>query len=140
MRTLRGLRFVAAMTLLRATFAFGVAPGEKVDEKQQETLGRLFFTPAQRAVLDYRRHQPLPKVRKEEDAPVIVNGRVLRSSGAGTVWINGIAEDRRSEDDADARHVTIERSGGRVRVKVGQTLDPKREAMSDAAADVIRTH
>jgi len=124
---------------LRADFAFCAAPGEKADEQQREALGRHFFTPAQRAALDHRRRQPPPKPRKE-DLPVIVNGRVLRSSGTGTVWINGAAEDRRSEADADVRHVTIETAGGRVRVKVGQTLDPKRQEESDAAADVIRTH
>ena len=146
MRASRLLRCFAAMALLQANFAFCAAPGEKedkrlqTDEKQREALGRLFFTRAQRAALDHRRHQPLPKVRNKEDAPVIVNGRVLRSSGEGTVWINGVPEDRRSEDDADARHVTIERPGRRVRVKVGETLDPTRGEVSDAAADVIRAH
>lgn len=45
-------------------------------------LGRLFFTPAQRAQRD---GQHLPTTVK-------VNGMVQRDGGVRTVWINGIAQ------------------------------------------------
>ncbi|MDD2776153.1 MAG: hypothetical protein PHU06_09365 [Gallionella sp.] len=51
---------------------------------EEATLGRLFFTPAQRAQRDARHISP----------PVVsqVNGIVQRDGGVRTVWINGVAQ------------------------------------------------
>lgn len=56
-----------------------------------EELGRLFFTPAQRAELDARRRARVP----DRPAAAVVapttklDGYVKRSSGPSTVWVNG---------------------------------------------------
>jgi hypothetical protein len=61
---------------------------------QAEDLGRLFFTPEQRAALDAK-----------------------RSGGRSTVFING---DAMLEGTADAPVVDPERRGGRLRVPTGE--------------------
>jgi len=60
---------------------------------QAQELGRLFFTPDQRAALDARRKARVPD--KPAAAPVTespvmrVDGAVRRSGGKSTVWVNG---------------------------------------------------
>jgi len=60
---------------------------------QAQELGRLFFTPEQRAALDERRRARVPD--KPAAAPVTespitrVDGAVRRSGGKSTVWVNG---------------------------------------------------
>jgi len=103
-------------------------------------LGRLFFTPAQRATLDNARKQ---NVRTEigNDNPdaassalpqnIIVNGLVRRSDGKNTVWVNNrpITERQSSGVDvvtdrnANRVKLTVPDSGHSVDLKVGQTLD-----------------
>jgi hypothetical protein len=58
---------------------------------QAEPLGRLFFTPAQRAALDQRRQLPLQAEDASRSGPAVlaVNGQVRSSSGRHTTWING---------------------------------------------------
>jgi hypothetical protein len=66
--------------------------------QQQEPLGRLFFTPAQRSSLDVARSQrartTLATERTEEQAApqeqtITYGGMVRRSDGGSTVWLNG---------------------------------------------------
>ena len=61
-----------------------------------EELGRLFFTPERRQLLDRQRQLNIQE-RKEvpEDPTLTINGVVTRSSGKRTVWINGIAQDEK---------------------------------------------
>jgi hypothetical protein len=96
-----------------------------------DDLGRLFFTPQERRELDRRRANDLAG----EDAPAVeslvtVNGRVTRSSGRTTTWINGVAHED-ADRSGDPARVTVERGGTRVPVKVGQTLDRSRGAIQD---------
>jgi hypothetical protein len=66
-------------------------PGGVVAE---EALGRLFFTPEKRELLD--RQRALNMLESEviaEDPQIVVNGQVRRSSGKRTTWINGQAQD-----------------------------------------------
>src|SRR3954470_17631325 len=59
---------------------------------QCQEVGRLFFTPEQRASLDARRKARVPDkpAAAAVAAPVTrVDGYVSRSSGPSTVWING---------------------------------------------------
>jgi hypothetical protein len=60
-----------------------------------QELGRLFFTPEHREMLDRQRELDLPERQEieEEDPPLTVDGVVTRSSGRRTVWINGVARD-----------------------------------------------
>lgn len=63
-------------------------------QAQQEPLGRLFFTPQQRAALDRQRqlNRNFVPNATENDASLTINGEVRRSSGRGTRWINGEAQ------------------------------------------------
>ena len=61
---------------------------------EQEPLGRLFFTPQQRAALDRQRQLNrnfIPNAPDTETAQTL-NGEVRRSSGRSTRWINGEAD------------------------------------------------
>ena len=62
---------------------------------QAQELGRLFFTPEQRAALDARRKARVPDKPAAASAveqPVTrVDGAVRRSGGRSTVWVNGEA-------------------------------------------------
>jgi hypothetical protein len=60
---------------------------------QNETPGRLFFTPQQRAALDRERALGLSQRSPntlDDDASYIFDGEVRRSSGKNTRWINGV--------------------------------------------------
>lgn len=73
----------AASTFLLLAMASTASP-------QSEPLGRLFFTPDQRAVLDRQRQRnPNSALVSNESARLTLNGRVIRSSGRNTEWING---------------------------------------------------
>ena len=85
------MRTAAALTallagLLGATFATNAGAQE---------LGRLFFTPEQRAALDARRKARVPDkpaATPQVESPVTrVDGAVQRAGGRSTVWVNGEA-------------------------------------------------
>jgi len=60
---------------------------------QAQELGRLFFTPEQRAALDARRKARVPDkpaATPQAESPITrINGAVQRSGGKSTVWVNG---------------------------------------------------
>ena len=101
------MRFLAFLLLLLANSA------------EAQELGRLFFTPEQRAALDARRKARVP------DRPAVttvspttrLDGYVKRSGGRSTVFVNG---DAMLEGTADAPVVDPERRGGRVPVPAGE--------------------
>lgn len=65
-----------------------------------EPLGRLFYTPEERARIDQGTgHAPQAEARP---APPVINGIVRRSNGEGTVWIDGEAQHGRIRQSADA--------------------------------------
>ena len=70
-----------------------------------QELGRLFFSPAERDALDARRSERSGSAPAAVQAPVRIDGYVLRSGGPSTVWVNG----------------SVDRSNGRARA--GNTLD-----------------
>lgn len=91
-----------------------------------QELGRLFFTPQQRAELDRLRQSNATEMQTVVESAVTVNGQVTRSSGKTTTWINGVPQ-----DDTHGS-----REPGRVRLdtgalKVGQTLDRVRGEVQD---------
>lgn len=61
---------------------------------EQEALGRLFFTPQQRAELDRQRllNPGLNTGTMDQPGSQTINGEVRRSSGRNTRWINGEAQ------------------------------------------------
>ncbi len=59
----------------------------------EDDLGRLFYTPAQRAALDAGKRIDKPKSAKAAPRPrgparITFNGTVIRSDGERTLWIN----------------------------------------------------
>lgn len=106
-----------------------------------EGLGRLFFSPEQRAQLEQDRarniaaganssalkEQENTEVAGEEDSTssvLTVNGIVQKRGGTRTVWINGVAQRADSSAERTPESVTVVIPGKTqpVRVKVGQQL------------------
>lgn len=128
---------VAAAWLL-GVLAMLPAPG------QAEELGRLFFSPAERAALDARRGADAAPGEPAR-APLRVDGYVRRASGATTVWVNGVPRAAPAPREAapgdqrpgDAGSVSIP-ARARERgtpVRVGATLDPSSGAQRDLLRD-----
>jgi len=93
-----------------------------------EELGRLFFTPEQRAMLDLARRtqsSAAPSADASSDG-VTLSGIVTRSDGRQTVWINGRPQPAGAAGgrSSSAASIPLPGGGGQVRLRVGQTLDP----------------
>ena len=100
-----------------------------------ESLGRLFFTPAQRNSLDAGKK--LKGAAGQPPAPsgprmTTLNGVVTRSDGESTVWVNGRAVGRNgtpsvkasaSTSDPAAARLDLRDAKNPVRLKVGQRFD-----------------
>jgi len=101
-----------------------------------QELGRLFFTPEQRAALDARRKARIPDkpAAVVPESPVTrIDGFVRRDGGRSTVWLNGaptpehvqpegirIAPGKR---DPLGVSVTVGEESRHFELKVGQKLD-----------------
>jgi hypothetical protein len=126
-----------------AACMFGAAGLSGPAAAQQEAMGRLFFTPAQRSSLDVARSQraraTLSTERTEEqpavpqEQTITYGGAVRRSDGKSTVWINGRPV---TEQEAAAGATVVGRvgadgsvslqvpqSGRSVQLKPGQSLE-----------------
>jgi hypothetical protein len=113
-----------------------------------QELGRLFFTPEQRAALDARRNARLPD---KPSAVVVspttrVDGYVKRSAGKSTVWLDGEAlpdgvqpEGLQLRRGGDASRVTVilGEDGRRVELRVGQTLDQSTGDVKDVIGNGV---
>lgn len=92
-----------------------------------QELGRLFFTPEQRAAMDARRKARVPD--KPAAAPAVaspttrLDGYVRRSDGRSTVWVNGERADEASPRSDGRVPVTVGESEARVPLKPGEELD-----------------
>lgn len=97
--------------------ALSVAPSSEA-----AGLGRLFFTPEQRAQLESGQQ---PDV-ETPDAPrvISVSGIVQKHGGERTVWINGVAQLAGSGDESAPESVPIAIPGQSqpARIKVGQKM------------------
>lgn len=114
--------------------AFAIGMGLATVVSAQE-IGRLFFSPEQRAALDARRKARVPD--KPAAAPIVaspttrLDGYVRRSDGRATVWVNGAQADEASPQ-ADGRvPVVVGESEARVRLKPGEVLDRGSGEVSD---------
>lgn len=85
-----------------------------VSHTAEQTLGRLFYTPAQRAQLDSLRQQPAA-VDRDEPPIFTIDGEVRRSSGHDSHWRNG--EIQRSPLDKNQRSSI----GERIDRRTGET-------------------
>ena len=119
------------MRLALVILALALAPAPV----RAQELGRLFFTPEQRAALDARRKARVPdKPAAERPASPTtrLDGYVKRSDGPSTVWVNGeglletspeaprIGATRRDDGRVS---VPVGESGARVGLRPGETLD-----------------
>ena len=98
-----------------------------------QELGRLFFTPDQRAALDARRKARVPDkpaATPQVEQPVTrIDGAVRRSGGKSTVWVNGepIPESSRGEgarlQSQGNVSIPVGESAQRYELRPGETLD-----------------
>jgi len=99
-----------------------------------QELGRLFFTPEQRAALDARRRARLPdKPAAVAPSPTTrIDGSVRRSLGKSTVWVDGSAVPEgtqpeglriRRGGDPSRVSVIVGEDRRRIEMRVGETLD-----------------
>ncbi len=124
---MNGLRFAIALLL---TAPAAASPAQE--------LGRLFFSPHERAALDARRKaQPNDAGQSPGAAPrrTRVDGYVLRSEGESTVWLNGAPRARETRIARDregfGRVAVPGRAGG---LRVGESYD----GASGEVADLLR--
>jgi hypothetical protein len=96
-----------------------------------DELGRLFYTPDQRAELerDYRRSA---SAEGKAGGTLMINGIVQKNGGPRTVWINGVAQPagRSDERHPSSLPVAIPGKPARVEVKVGQRLQVDNPGLS----------
>ena len=132
------MKRLAPLALLLALMPAGPAAAQE--------LGRLFFTPEQRAALDARRAARLPdKPAAAAESPTTrVDGYVKRSSGKSTVWVDGEAmpdglqlEGLRVQRGNDPTRVTVTigEDGRRIVLRVGETLDRATGEVKDVIGD-----
>ena len=103
-----------------------------------DAIGRIFFTPAQRAQLDLARTQKIVVTQtKDEPIPEFVtySGIVRHSDGKATVWVNNKAMSDAELSTAQPLTGRIDRSGrillqapqasgaGQLQLKVGQSAE-----------------
>lgn len=87
-----------------------------------EELGRLFFTPEQRAQLDYSHARE--DISDNNDRALMLNGIVQRHGGKRTVWINGVPQQAGLSDEGTPESVMVPVPGKNrsVKLKVGQRV------------------
>ena len=114
------MKRIFVMAASSALVAAGIALAGVASAQE---LGRLFFTPEQRAALDARRKARVPDkpaATPIAESPVTrINGAVRRGDGKSTVWVNGetIAEDAQPDG---ARVTPRSTNAGRVSIPAGE--------------------
>lgn len=111
-----------------------------------EPLGRLFFSPDERAMLDRMRQKSSGNTLSATDQ-ITLNGLVRRSSGKTTAWINQLPQHENETTQgvvvqqgqtAKPSAVLLLPSGKKINLKAGQTFDAGkgkvREGYEDATA------
>lgn len=96
-----------------------------------EPLGRLFFTPDERAMLDRMRQKSSGSTLSATEQ-ITLKGLVRRSSGKSTAWINQVPQHEnetplgvavRQGNASKPSAVLLLPSGKQVQLKAGQTFD-----------------
>ncbi|MFZ5523788.1 MAG: hypothetical protein ACOY9D_06855 [Pseudomonadota bacterium] len=89
---------------------------------QAEPLGRLFFTPEQRAQLEHSKLQSNDSGNNSR--ALTVNGIVQKHGGKRTAWINGVPQQAGNSDERapDSLPVAVPGLSKPVKVKVGQRV------------------
>ena len=136
----------AASTSVFAADPPGAAPAQPpapIAQTQPPSLalGRLFFSPDERAAIDESRLRPAvvaaPEAKPLPPAPeyVTLNGVVRRSDGSTSVWLNNrLVEGRRTAEGLEVSNsrrapgpanvtVRVPQAGRSIDLRVGQRLD-----------------
>jgi hypothetical protein len=126
---------------MRRTLLALVLVGASAGHAAEPAVGRLFFTPAERAALEdarkrnIRAEQLAEEAAKRPKAPaardVTVTGVVMRSDGESFAWVNGKSVEGKTSDGLRVRHTAQPNKvlvydpdkGRMVQVKVGQRAD-----------------
>lgn len=129
----------------RALLAFvGLSLGIAASEPAGQELGRLFFTPEQRAALDERRRARVPDrpaAAAVASPTTRLDGYVKRSSGPSTVWVEGeslpegVPGTPRIDAAGNTVSVPVGEAGARVRLKPGEVLDRGTGEVRDVLGD-----
>ncbi len=107
-------------------------------------LGRLFFSPEDRAQLEHQRQRNVQESRSLEAGTIRLDGIVVRSSGKSTVWVNnqdtretGVVTSTSNKNPGQASLTTG--NDAPADLKVGVTLDRNtRETSGGLAAGEVR--
>lgn len=84
-------------------------------------LGRLFFTPERRQLLDRQRELHIQEKQDvSEDPALTINGVVTRSNGKRTVWVNGLAQNE-NEAPGDVILTPNRKNPGKVTVQTSES-------------------
>ena len=106
---------------LGALALLGVLTAPSCAQDATPALGRLFFSAAQRQMLDRQRQFNVKEV-VAADPTLTIDGVVTRSSGQRTVWINGVAVASARRDDP--AQVVVQAAGAKpVKARVGDSVD-----------------
>lgn len=123
------------------TAVVAAQPDAQSTRSAAPSIGRLFYTPAERAALDMaRRAKPAPQAPQAEAPPaapppqvVSYGGIVRRSDGKAMLWINNrLVEEKEALEGLNLKGkvrpdgaVTLQvpETGGRIEVKVGQSVE-----------------
>ena len=107
-----------------------LVPARAADSQE---LGRLFFTPEKRAILDRQRALNIQEARTLQGNTMSLDGVVSRSSGKGTVWINRQAQAEGESARTGVSAVVSPRTPGSAvltpgeetpaQLKVGETIN-----------------
>jgi hypothetical protein len=110
-----------------------------------QELGRLFFTPEQRAALDARRKARVPDkpaATPQAESPITrINGAVQRGGGRSTVWVNGEAVPEGAPQVAPRAvspgrvSLPVGESAQRYDLRVGESLDRGSGEVRDVIGD-----
>ncbi|MHB1592168.1 MAG: hypothetical protein ACYCTW_11650 [Sulfuricella sp.] len=112
-----------------------------------EPLGRLFFSPDERAMLDRMRNNTSRSVAASTEQ-ITLNGLVRRSSGKTTAWINQVPQNEnettqgiavRQGKTSKPSAVLLLPSGKKVRLKAGQTFDTAKGKVREGYEDATTT-
>lgn len=141
--TLRGrdLRMLSKALVLALA---GLLPSQQASAAEDAELGRLFLTPQQRQDLERRRATNVvqtPTATVTAENLITINGRVTRSGGKGTTWINGQAQnDMPAGKDSSAVSLSPGEGEQAITLRIGQTLDKgKGEILDGLNGGEVRT-
>jgi hypothetical protein len=123
MKALYLSRLTISGTQTQRQLCFSVLLLLAIPTASADTLGRLFFTPAQRQQLDDRNARHATS-QDNTASYVTVDGIVQKQGGARTVWVNGVAQSTGNTGDRTptAQTVTIPGKSRSVKLKVGEKI------------------